>query len=68
MADGQAVTFSVLVNHNGDVENLRMLRKTNNGQLNTILTDTVKSYKFQPARKDNLRVKVWMTITMSIKK
>ena len=68
MADSQSVIFSVLINHNGDVETVRMLRKTNNGQLNSILTDTVKSYKFQPARKDNLRVKVWKTIPMSIKK
>ena len=68
MPDSQSVIFSVLINHNGDVETVRMLRKTNNGQLNSILTDTVKSYKFQPARKDNLRVKVWKTIPMSIKK
>ena len=68
MADSQSVIFSVLINHNGDVETVRMLRKTNSGQLDSILTETVKSYKFQPARKDNLRVKVWKTIPMSIKK
>jgi len=68
MTDNQSVIFSVLINHNGDVETVRMLRKTNNGQLNSILTETVKSYKFQPARKDNLRVKVWKTFPMSIKK
>ena len=68
MADNQSIIFSILINHNGDVETVRMLRKTNNGQLNSILTDTVKSYKYQPARKDNLRVKVWKTIPMSIKK
>ncbi len=68
MADTTSVIFSVLINHNGDVEMVRMLRKTNNGQLNSLLSDTVKAYKFQPARKDNVRVKVWKTIPLSIKK
>lgn len=68
MSGSQTVTFSVLINHNGDVETARMLIKTNNGQLNGILLDTVKSYKFQPAQKNSLRVKVWKSISMSIKK
>ncbi len=68
MSGSQNVTFSVLINHNGDVETVRMLIKTNNGQLNNILIDTVKSYKFQPAQKNSLRVKVWKSISMSIKK
>lgn len=68
MSGSQTVTFSVLINHNGDVETVRMLIKTNNGQLNSILIDTVKSYKFQPAQKNSLRVKVWKSISMSIKK
>ena len=68
MSGSQAVTFSVLISHTGDVETVRMLIKTNNGQLNSILIDTVKSYKYQPAQKNGLRVKVWKSISMSIKK
>jgi TonB family protein len=68
MSGSQTVTFSVLINHNGDVETARMLIKTNNGQLNNILIETVKSYKFQPAQKNSLRVRVWKSISMSIKK
>ncbi len=68
MPDSQSVTFTVLIDHNGNVETARMLRKTNNAQLNTILLDLIKTYKFQPAQKNSVRVKVWKSISMSLKK
>ncbi len=66
--DNQNVMFSVLINQNGDVETVRMLQKTNNSQLNTILTELIKTYKYKPAQKDSVRVKVWKTVPMTIKK
>ena len=68
MPDSVTVMFTVLINHNGDVETVRMLQKTNNNQLNTILTDLVKTWKYQPARKNSLRVKVWKTVSLTVKK
>ena len=63
-----AVMFTVLINQNGDVETVRMLQKSSNSQLNAILTDLVKTWKYQPAKKNSLRVKVWKTVPMTIKK
>jgi serine/threonine protein kinase/DNA-binding response OmpR family regulator len=68
MPDSQTVMFSVLISQNGDVEVVRMLQKTNIGQLNTILTDLVKTWKYKPASKNSVRVKVWKTVPLTIKK
>ena len=68
MQGDQTVMFTMLINHNGDVETVRLLQKTNNGQLNTILIELIKTWKYKPAVKDSVRVKVWKTVPMTIKK
>ncbi|MBN2345624.1 MAG: protein kinase [Candidatus Aminicenantes bacterium] len=68
MPDSQTVMFTVLIDQNGNVETVRLLQKSAIGQLNAILTDLVKTWKYQPARKDSQRVKVWKTIPLTIKK
>ena len=35
----QTVPFNILINQNGDVEVARLMQKTNNSQLNSILLD-----------------------------
>ncbi|MBN2399541.1 MAG: protein kinase [Candidatus Aminicenantes bacterium] len=64
----QSVLFNILVNQNGDVEIARMLQKTNNSQLNNILMATIKTWKYTPALKNGVRVKVWKTVPLIIKK
>lgn len=64
----QAVLFNILINHNGDVESARLMRKTTNGQLDNILIATIKTWKYAPAKKDGVRVKVWKTFQLLIKK
>lgn len=68
MQGDQTLMFTVLINHNGDVETVRLLQKSNVGQLNTILSELIKTWKYKPAVKDSLRVKVWKTVPMTIKK
>jgi serine/threonine protein kinase/DNA-binding response OmpR family regulator len=68
MPDSQTLMFSVLISQNGDVEIVRMLQKSNIGQLNTILTDLIKTWKYRPATKNSVRVKVWKTVPLTIKK
>jgi serine/threonine protein kinase len=68
MQGDQTLMFTLLINHNGDVETVRILQKSNIGQLNTIISDLLKTWKYQPATKDSLRVKVWKTVPMTIKK
>ena len=68
MPSSQTLMFTVLINQNGDVETVRLLQKSNNKQLNTILTDLVKTWKYSPAQKNSVRVKVWKTVPLTIKK
>jgi len=68
MPNSQTLMFTVLINQNGDVETVRILQKSNNNQLNTILTDLIKTWKYSPAQKNSIRVKVWKTIPLTIKK
>ncbi|MCX6555871.1 MAG: protein kinase [Candidatus Aminicenantes bacterium] len=64
----QSVLFNILVNQNGDVEVARLMHKTSNSQLNSILIATIQTWKFTPAMKNGVRVKVWKTISLIIKK
>jgi hypothetical protein len=57
MAVSQTVLFNILINQNGNVEIARLLQKTNNAQLNTVLIATIKTWKYTPATKDGVRVK-----------
>ncbi|MCU0276016.1 MAG: protein kinase [Acidobacteria bacterium] len=66
--DSVTVVFTILINHTGDVETARLLQKSTNPQLNILLTELIKTWKYQPATKDNVRVKVWKTVPISIKK
>jgi serine/threonine protein kinase/DNA-binding response OmpR family regulator len=68
MTASQTVLFNILINQNGDVEVARLLQKTINSQLNTILIATIKSWKYTPAIKNGVRVKVWKTVPLIIKK
>jgi serine/threonine protein kinase/DNA-binding response OmpR family regulator len=68
MTSSQTVMFNILINQNGDVEVARLLQKTNNSQLNTILIATIKTWKYTAATKNGVRVKVWKTIPLIIKK
>jgi hypothetical protein len=68
MQGDQTLMFTLLINHNGDVETVRILQKSSIGQLNNIISDLLKTWKYKPATKDSLRVKVWKTVPMTIKK
>ncbi len=68
MPNSQTLMFTVLINQNGDVETVRILQKSNSSQLNTILTDLIKTWKYSPAQKNSVRVKVWKTVPLTIKK
>ena len=64
---GLTVRANILIDHSGNVETVRLLPKTNWEQLNQVLETTIKSWKYKPAMKGNLRVKVWKAIQLLIK-
>jgi TonB family protein len=68
LTDNVSVMFTILIGSNGDVETVRLLQKSNNAQLNSLLTEQIRAWKYQPAMKNGVRVKVWKTVPISIKK
>ncbi|MCX6554561.1 MAG: energy transducer TonB [Candidatus Aminicenantes bacterium] len=64
----QSILFNILINQNGDVEVARLMKKTSNSQLNSLLLATIETWKYTPAMKNGVRVKVWKSVPLIIKK
>lgn len=54
---------SILVDENGDVESVKMLSRLPQ-DIEAVLEDTLRQWKYRPALKDNNRVKVWLPVEM----
>jgi len=65
---GENVFVSYLVDHNGNVESVRFIRKSSSKKINVLIEKTISGWKFKPAVKNNIRVKVWKTVSLTIKK
>ena len=65
---GENVFISYLVDHNGNVERVRFIRKSSSKKINALVEKTISGWKFKPAVKNNIRVKVWKTVSLTIKK
>jgi len=60
----QSVMVMVLISHNGNVEKVRMIRKSRSKKIDSIITRTILKWKYKPAEKDGVKVKVWKTISL----
>ncbi len=56
------------VDHNGKVDSLKLLRKCSVKRINDLVAKTIRGWKYKPAIKDGVRVKVWMSQPFSVKK
>ena len=65
---GENVFISYLVDHNGNVERVRFIRKSSSKKINVLIEKTISGWKFKPAVKNNIKVKVWKTVSITIKK
>ncbi|MCX6582070.1 MAG: protein kinase [Candidatus Aminicenantes bacterium] len=64
----EMVMAGYLVDHNGNVVEVRLIKKSSAKKINTAIEKTIAVWKFKPAIKNNVRVKVWKTISLTIKK
>jgi len=60
----QSVIVMALIDHNGNVEKVRMLRKSRSRKIDSVITQTIMGWKYKPAEKDGVKVKVWKTINL----
>jgi protein TonB len=59
MTSDQRVLVSYLVDHNGNIETVKVLKKSSLKKLNTLIIETIQKWKYKPAKKNNIKVKVW---------
>ena len=60
----QSVIVMALIDHNGNVEKVRILRKSRSKKIDSVITQTIMGWKYKPAEKDGVKVKVWKTINL----
>ena len=59
MTTDQQILVSYLVDHNGNIEMVKVLKKSSMKKLNTLIIETIQKWKYKPATKNNVKVKVW---------
>jgi len=62
------VIVSLLIGPNGQVEKVKLVRRSGNSQLDDVLVNTVKNWRYQPVTKNKVAVRVWKSVTMTFKK
>lgn len=60
----QSVIAMALIDHKGNVEKVRMLKKSGNKKIDSVITQAIMKWKYKPAEKDGVKVKVWKTINL----
>lgn len=68
LRSNEKIFINYLIDHNGNVETVRIIRKSSSKKINSLIKKNISGWKFKPATKDNVRVKVWKTISLIIKK
>jgi TonB family protein len=68
MLSNQRVLVSYLIDHNGNVETVKLIQKSRMKKLNALIIETIKKWKFKPAVKNNIKVKVWKNNWITINK
>jgi TonB family protein len=60
------VVIRYLISHNGTVEKVYFIKKSSRKNVNDIIEKTIKKWKYKPAVKNNLKVKIWKTISFKV--
>lgn len=54
----------ILVDEKGDVTKIKILTGNVASDIKALLEDTLAKWKYSPAQKDNVKVKVWLTVSI----
>ena len=68
MITSQSLLVRILIDHTGNVEKVKLIKKSNNMEINSLIISTVAKWKYKPASKNNIKVKIWKSIPITIKK
>lgn len=64
----ETILVTYLIDHKGNIETVRIVKKSSVKKINALIEKTIGRWKFKPAVKNNVNVKVWKTIPLTIKK
>ncbi len=68
LSGSQTVLVNFLIDHKGNVETVKLLKGSKTKKLDTLIKETIRGWKYKPAVKDNVKVKVWKTKSLTIKR
>lgn len=68
LSSDQNLLVSILIDHRGHIERVKLLRKSNSAEINTLIISSIAKWKYQPAQKAQVKVKTWKQIPITIKK
>jgi len=58
------IVAQILVDENGDVAKIKIVTGNVTADIKVVLEDTLSKWKYTPAMKDNVKVKVWLTVAV----
>jgi serine/threonine protein kinase len=58
------IVSQILVDENGDVTKIKMVTGNVAADIQAVVEDTLNKWKYSPALKDNIKVKVWLTVAV----
>lgn len=68
MKADQHLLVTILIDHQGKVEKVKLLKKSDSAEINTLVISSIAKWTYTPATKENIRVKTWKQIPITIKK
>jgi serine/threonine protein kinase/DNA-binding NarL/FixJ family response regulator len=68
LTNDERIFITYLVEHDGTVQTVKLLKKSSIKKINSSIINTVKKWKFKPATKNKVRVKIWKNQWIVIKK
>lgn len=68
IVEDQHLLVSILIDHNGNIERVKLLKKSALNEINSLIISSLAEWKYKPALKNNFRVKTWKQIPVTINK
>ncbi len=68
LTTNQNLLVTILINHRGNVEKVKLLKKSVSAEINSLIISSIAEWKYKPATKNDFKVKTWKQIPITIKK
>jgi TonB family protein len=66
LKSSQNLLVNILIDHNGNVEKVKLLKRSSSMEINTLVISTLAKWTYKPGTKNGIRVKTWKSIPITI--